>query len=163
MSKHDEGYDNDQLKFREQHGDLVWEKVRTGAKLVELRKRDGWQSRLIESLSEPHQDAMVEIERGWRSITAGVGMRIFTPGQVGGKSTGTDHSAAIVADYLAWGRELLRQKISHAMAMAIIAEGLTANEVDCNYRQRKGTAIRNLHEALNAFCKLRGWPTEKKI
>lgn len=163
MTEND-GYDNDQLKFRDQHGEgLVWDKVRSGQNLVELRKRDGWQSKLWGSLTEHQQKAMEEIETAFRSVTGGIGMKTMNPHYIGGKSYTLDseRQAQMIADYFIWGRELNRQRLSHAMAMAVIVEGRSARDADEVYRQRKGTAMHNLQAALNVFCRLRGWPTNE--
>ena len=155
-----DSYDEDQLRFRNQHGGLSWDTVRSGARRIELRKRDAWLTKLFSDLTEPQQDAMVEIEIAFRSITSGVGMKNFDPQRVSGARHLPDsvRDAERVADYFAWGRELQKRKISHAMAMAIIAYGYTANQVDRQYRQKKGYGKENLIKSLAVFCELRGWP-----
>lgn len=170
-----EGYDNDQLKFREQHGverdkagriilnGLVWDTVRSGQNLVELRKRDGWQAKLWGSLTEHQQKAMEEIETAFRAVTGGIGMKTMNPEALSGKALAheTERQAQRIADYFIWGRELNRLHLSHAMAMAIIVEGRSGKDADEVYRQRNGTAMGNLRASLNVFCELRGWPTER--
>lgn len=161
-----EGYDDDQLKFREQHGALVWDKVRegVGSRTANERKRDGWFDRLFESLNQNQQNAMCDIEAGYMLAVSGLGMRIMDPARMmapSGRST-SDNGAGKVSDYFAWGREVQRRRLSHAMAMAMIAEGLTSRQVDAAYRQRKGTAMMNLRAVLDVFCVLRGWPITPK-
>lgn len=161
-----EGYDEDQLKFRAQHGGLAWDKVREGVsnRTVQERKRDGWMARLFESLTQIQQDAMCDIEAGYMLATSGLGMRIMDPASLmapGGRST-SDNGAGKVTDYFAWGREIQRRRLSHAMAMAMIAEGLTSRQTDANYRQRKGVAMMNLRAALDVFCELQGWSERRR-
>lgn len=154
-----DGYDDEQLKFREKHGWLVWDTIRIGTRQVETRKRDGWQARLAASLTRPQHDAMCDIEAGFMLAVAGLGMRILDPQRLmtpSGRST-RDNGAALVADYFAWGREVMRRKHSHAMAMAIISENKTCAQVDQDYRQIKGRARKNLIAALDVYCDLQGW------
>jgi hypothetical protein len=158
------GYDEEQLKFRSQHGFLIWDSIRAGnGRQIEARMRDGWMSRLYASLSEAQQDAMVEIEIGYRSIIGGLGFKTMNPGKPQGKaiSCENERQAQRISDYFAWGREMQRRKLSHAMAMAIISEGKTCAQVDVDYRQRKGTGRTNLIASLNVFCNQHGWPTSR--
>jgi hypothetical protein len=152
-------YDEQQLAFRAQHGFLVWEAVRVGNRQVEHHMRDGWQARLWGNLTEPQQDAMVEIEIGYRIIASGVGFKTFDPLKIPGNgyASVSNRAAEILSDYFSWGRELQRRRISHAQAIAVIVEGRTCNEVDRHSRQKNGAARINLLAALDTFCELRGW------
>lgn len=164
-----EGYDDEQLKFRAQHGGLTWETVRNHkGDAVETRKRDGWMERLFSSLGGAQQDAMIEIEIAYRTIVAGIGFKSFDPHRTGGRSNGgeSDRQAQRVADYFAWAREVQRRRIAdgqgHAITMAIIAEGMTCRQVAKNFRVHLSRPMRALHATLDVYCELRGWPTGSK-
>ncbi len=156
----DSGYDEEQLAHRAKHGFLVWDAIRCGTRTIETRMRDGWITRLFNSMPETHQDAMIEIETAFRAITAGLGMKNFDPDRLPGARHLPDSArdAERVSDYFTWGRTVQKRRLSHAMAMAIIAEGKTCNQVDRDYRQRKGTAMWNLRECLDVYCELHGFP-----
>lgn len=62
-----------------------------------------------------------------------------------------------VSSYIEWAERCLREKISHAMAVDILAFGHSCRAVDRDRRLRAGTARRNLIEALALYCRLKGW------
>ncbi len=151
-----------QEDFRAQHGmGLVWESVRDArGRQQDERMRDGWIAKLFESLTDAQQDSMVAIERGFRMLTAGMGTKnisVEAMMMLRGRGTGTS-SDYLVGDYIAWSRECQVRRFFPAIALAVIVEGHTCNEVDAMYRQRRGEARANLSRCLNTFCDLQGWP-----
>lgn len=155
----DDGYNLEQLKFRSNHTPLVWDFVKEGSRERRLRLQDGFHLALLKSLTPPQFDAMCEIYAAYSSIVGGVGVRAFDPGYVRGTSGSVDKTAALVADYFSWAREVQRLKLDHAMSISIIYGGMSCKHVDAAYRQANGTAKKNLRSALDVFCRIRGWPT----
>lgn len=156
----DWGVDEDQIKFRAQHGGLDWEKTRHGNREINARLRDRAHARLLENLSPVQQEAMIEIARGYSIITGGIGFKTFDPFKVGGSGQWTDADARRASEYISWAQEVQKRRISHAMAVAMIVEGMSAREVSRTYRVRNAFPLSNIRAALNVWCEQHGWPCE---
>lgn len=161
MTDTEMGYDEEQLKHRARHAPLEWETARLGReRTVKLYLRDRWHARLIGSLTLSQQEALFNIESAWRVITSGIGMRVFNPMRVDGRrgpEEGLSKEERLLVRYFDWGRAVQEKRLSHAMAIAVIAEGLSLREVDKLYRCRRGTAAGNLKKCLDAYCEVVGW------
>ena len=155
----EETIDLENLVHRARHGGVIKRMV----KLTEDRKaHEGFMcnlhARLIDSLDQPQQDAVIDITLGFEGATRGMGMKISSYSQrmdVG--LSNDDKLQDLVKLYFKWATELQREKLSHAMAMDVIGYGKPLRDIDRDRGLRKETAKRNLIKCLDIYCKLRGW------
>ena len=155
----EETIDLENLVHRARHGGVIKRMV----KLTENRKaHEGFMcnlhARLIDSLDQPQQDAVIDITLGFEGATRGMGIKISSYAQrmdVG--ISNDDKLQDLVKLYFKWATEVQREKLSHAMAMDVIGYGKPTRDVDRDRGIRRGTASANLIKCLDVYCKLRGW------
>lgn len=140
---------------RNDKGRLVSKRVTQTREVCRRRLTD---ARLWGSLSEEQQQAATLIEAGFQITTRGLGAKIqsFERGDRGVPS-GNDRSASVMADYIAWARQAVRDRVDHAAIILVLVEGMSLAAVDSARRRRNGFARGHLVEGLNLYCKQQGW------
>lgn len=109
-------------------------------------------ARLWDSLNPQQQANAQRIERAFRIMSRGLGLRLSSFMQsFGGGSNESEREADLIAAYFTWGRAVQKQKLSHAAAIDILIYGRSCREVDALRRKRKGWARENLASALSLW------------
>lgn len=162
-----DGYDWQQLKFRDQHGGLSWDEVKvTAERRARERVRSSPDKRLFDSMTVQQDEAFRQIGLAKMLETNGVGFRVMRfedTGRQTGEAAEKDSQALLVAHYRVWRRECQRQRISGLMAEDVIVYGLSLRESDEGRRMRNGTAKANLFKCLDAWWDVRSGDTAALI
>lgn len=117
-------------------------------------------ARLWDGLSPLQQDAAHEIAAAFEMLGRGLGyvssdwQRI--PGCRGPENVAEAH-ARIINIYISWAKCCTKSGLSHAMALDVLCFGLSCRKVDRDRRLKNGSARKNLMQALELYCSLRGW------
>ncbi len=137
-------------------GRLVSKRV---TKTREVCRRRLVDARLWGALTEEQQTAATLIEAGFRIQTQGMGVKVQSF-ERGDRSAGgtNDRAMVAVADYIAWAKEAVRQRIDHAAIILVLVEGMALAAVDGARRKRRGYTKTELDDGLNLYCKQQGWP-----
>lgn len=150
MSKSDDGYNLEAIAKRK---DLEWETRKVHRSRIKYHLRVIADKRLIDSLTDHQLYAMDRIRRAYMMRTMGIGYSTLdllrTPGGQGNNDS--DLGAALQQDYLLWCGKLVLNRLSHVMAMYVIADGHALSRIDRDMRQREGTAKRNLVACLDLW------------
>ena len=148
------------LARRNRHGEGICKRM---VKLTEDRKaHEGFMcnihAKLLDALDMTQQDAMKDICLGFELLTRGMGVKVGSYGPRVDKSYGAQNRMMELEGlYVQWSKLCMVEKLSHAMAMDAIAYGKSMRQIDHDRRQKTGTARANLIEALDLYCKMRGW------
>lgn len=116
-----------------------------------------------------HEQAAREISSVFTARTVGLHAKIQDPTRAPGGTNNEDWRASLIAAakrYDEWANKLSAAHHNGApplleVAISIIIDGRTGNEVDTERRQRKGTACKWLTEALAEYVRLAGWNNRK--
>ncbi|GEM_PF-4134465 len=115
-------------------------------------------AKLLDALDMTQQDAMVDIILGFEGLTRGMGVKVGSYGPRVDKSYSTgSRMMELEGLYVQWSKLCQVERVSHAMAMDSVAYGKSLRQIDHDRRQRTGTAKSNLIDALDLYCKMRGW------
>ncbi len=135
------------------HSPLIATRIRPeGQKRKHPCQRRLLDARLWESLTPRQQSSAMAIDRSFRILSRGMGMRLSGFLQnLGGGGASHDGDADALSLYFSWGRRLQDKGLSHTAAMDIIAYGRSCREVDSLRRKRKGWARDNLGQALDLW------------
>jgi hypothetical protein len=131
----------------------------TSGRRQETARRRKSAVRLFDGLLEEEQDAMQEINDAFNAITGHVAgnIMLYEPDYVPGTGERGHRMDILRRTYMEWAETGVRGKFSHAAALDLICYGKTLEIVDSERRKRHGWARENLRDALDAWCKLRGW------
>lgn len=148
--------------FQEQHSPTESVSVRITAERREQRStRRITDARLWDGLTQPQQDAALQIAFAYETMGRGMGFVISNwqrlPGSPGSHNIAESH-ARLISTYIGWAQACQKQKIHHSLIIDVLVFGQTLVAVDRDRRVRKGTARQNLIEGLSLYCKLQGWP-----
>ncbi|HAU28582.1 MAG TPA: hypothetical protein DCW68_00505 [Rhodospirillaceae bacterium] len=121
------------------------------------RRKQSCQRRLLDarlwnSLTPQQQANAMRIDRAFRVMSRGMGLRLSSFMQsFGSGSHENERDAETIATYFAWNRQVQKANLSHAAAMDIVVYGRSCREVDALRRKRKGWARENLGQALDLW------------
>jgi hypothetical protein len=148
---------NDELKvlraFRRKHDWLVADggSFATCGKVVKKRMRVAQHKRIAEMLTPEQELAFILINRAFGMVTAGLGMQTFNPFRTPGGGGDIDRGAVLMASYWEWAQRVIRLRLSHAQALAVIVQGYGLREADRMFNCRNGGSGDNLTRCLDEF------------
>jgi len=150
--------------FMGQHDNLEWvERKISGTRQARAYLMRSYHAALLKALDSMQQDAMYQIDIGWRAHIEGVGYAVNQyMERVDGQSGSSDFVAHRLIDYKQWRSECIKRDLGKAMFVAIdiIGFGKSMNEVKKERFMDKSTIKACLIATLNIFCEMKGW---KKI
>ncbi|MAX82367.1 MAG: hypothetical protein CL843_19585 [Crocinitomicaceae bacterium] len=131
-----------------------------------VRKSHAYLIKAMQEHKLPLTEAFGDIAKGFAIAGGAIRVRVTRLDDAGGGPDVTldDRRRIELEDaYRDWAKELIGEKshpdrhLRHTAAIDIIAFGLSCRKVDAKHHKRNGWAKDNLIEALEVYCKLRGW------
>jgi len=133
----------------------------TNEKTVTRTRRRKQDARLFDDLDSYHQQAMEEILDGWNYATNGIGVKVMQwkrfEERHRGKFPLTSRGEDMRTNFVDWATRGREREFHLRGAIEIIVFGWSLNKTDKFFKKRNGWAKWNLLDALNSYCKLRGF------
>lgn len=127
-------------------------------------------ARLWEAMTAHQQDAAEWIQRGFVALVGELAIRtsrVFEDEIARNRCydkalASVERDAMALLAYKRWVRECAARGDNIAAALNVLCFGADCASVDKASRRRHGWARERLFEALDVYCKVRGWPVEAK-
>ena len=159
-----EGYDYQQLMYRNQHGGVKFEDTKESqSRTIKKRIRATIDSRLWGALeSDGLAEACETIEGVYRTLTVGMAARslldaITSRGRGGSMD---DYGAALQSDFRLWVDRCRAKHYSPLIAIDIIGHGMSLEESDRHRGFRNGTARIQLFNCLRVWVEMAKTPDD---